>query len=201
MKKNQLHPRTEKINWKQKQKCRQAKQDALNWLSARFPKAFDTEVSIHALRIGIMKDILEYAAEAQQQGISKAKLRQAVVMFTRRVDYLACLKSKGSRINLFGEPIESVTEEEAKSAAIKIKKMIEKGIQRQKKQQSELASDSKTSGPKNDYLPLLMDEKETPTKKIEIIFKSKPSRKIDPEAVLRLKLKLGLNASEKEVLA
>ena len=45
------------------------------------------------------------------------------------------------------------------------------------------------------------EEKETPPKKIEIIFKSKPSRKIDPEAVLRLKLKLGLNASEKEVLA
>lgn len=201
MKKNQLHPRTEIINLKQKQKCRQAKQDALNWLSTRFPKAFDTEVSIHALRIGIMKDILEHAAEAQQQGISKAKLRQAVVMFTRRVDYLACLKSKGPRINLFGELSESVTDEEAKNATIKIKKMIEKGVQRQKKQHSEPIPDRQTPAPKYDYRPSLIDEQETPQKKIEIIFKTKPSRKIDPEAVLRLKLKLGLNASEKEVLA
>ncbi len=201
MKKNQLHPRTEIINLKQKQKCRQAKQDALNWLSTRFPKAFDTEVRIQALRIGIMNDILEHAAEAQQQGISKAKLRQAVVMFTRRVDYLACLKSKGPRINLFGEQSESVTDEESKSAAIKIKKMIEKGVQRQKKQHAELISDRQMPGPKYDYLPTLVDEKETAPKKIEIIFKTKPTRKIDPEAVLRLKLKLGLSVSEKEVLA
>lgn len=193
MKKNHLHPRTEIINTKQKQKCRQARQTALTWLTRRFPKAFDTELSIQALKVGIMEDILMYADEALAQGISKAKLRQAVVVFTRRIDYLACLKAKGNRIDLQGNICELVTEDEAQKAALKIKKIVEKSIKNQRKNNSEVPFNRNYNTTHHESRPFYASEKETASpKKIEVVFKSKPSKTIDPAAVERLKSKLGL---------
>lgn len=68
-----------------------------------------------------MSDILQHAEKAEQVGISKSKLREAVVLFTRRLDYLACLKAREVRIDLHGNPVAEVTEEEAEHASMKIK--------------------------------------------------------------------------------
>jgi ProP effector len=198
MKKNQLHPRTEDVNLKQKVQCRQERAKALNWLVETFPKAFDTRESIHPLRIGIMDEILKYAPEAQQAGISKSKLRQAVVVFTRRLDYLACLKAQECRINLFGEACEPVTEEEASMAAHKIKKRIEKNIRNQKKAQEPAYIKAYQSAYDN-HQRSHASEKDVASKKIEIVFKSKTSRNFDPEAVSRLKSKLGLTTKGEKV--
>lgn len=198
MKKNQLHPRTEDINLKQKMQCRKERAKALNWLVEKFPKAFNTTDSIHPLRIGIMDEILEYAAEAQQAGISKSKLRQAVVVFTRRIDYLACLKAQEFRINLFGEFCEAVTEEEALLAAQKIKKRVEKNIKNQKKVQ--VPTYIKTYQTAYDSHPRSLSfEKDVPSKKIEIVFKNKTVKNFDPEAVNRLKSKLGLSKKTEQI--
>jgi ProP effector len=199
MNKNQLHPRTEVLNSKQKQKSHQSRQEALTWLAKRFPQAFNTETSIQPLRVGIMQDILEFADEAFQNGISKSKLRQAVVVFTRRVDYLACLKAQGGRINLEGEICELVSEEDAQRAGLKIKKLIEKNIKIAKKVQSDNLSRVKSSysmGMRNTPTPSIMEKEFSPSKKIEIVFKSKPNKQVDPEAVERLKSKLGLKKAE-----
>lgn len=99
---------------------------ALKWLTNKFPAAFDNQVRIRPLKIGIMHDILEYTEEAKNDGISRSKLREAVVLFTRRLDYLSCLKAKENRIDLFGNTVEAVTAQEAENAANKIKKRIEK---------------------------------------------------------------------------
>ena len=199
MKKNQPHPRTENVNCKQKQKCRQSRQEALSWLAKKFPKAFNTELNIHPLRVGIMQDILEYADEALLDGISKSKLRQAVVVFTRRVDYLTCLKVQDSRINLEGEVCECVSEEDAQRAALKIKKMIERNIKISKKSQTESVSkfSSNYSVDKKSFsMPQLSDKELQSSKKIEIVFKSKLTKQVDPDAVERLKSKLGLKKLE-----
>lgn len=196
MKKNQLHPRTEIINSKQKIHCHEARLKALNWLAKKFPKAFDTTQSIHPLKKGIMDDILQFAEDAKNEGISKSKLRQAVVVFTRRIDYLACLKAQEYRIDLNGEFCEIVTKEEAELATQKIKKRVEKSIKNQKKAQEPL--NSKSSLPHYDYRPHFL-EREPASKKIEIVFKSKAIKNIDPEAVTRLKSKLGLVRKTEEV--
>jgi ProP effector len=187
MNKKEQHPRTVSINQKQKIQCRQARQKALKWLTERFPKAFDTSEQIFPLSVGIIHEILSYSAEASELGISRAKLRQAVVVFTRRIDYLASLKSQGIRVNLQGEACGVVTEKEALSAAQKIKNRIEKTIKNQSK--SYLESSSKFS--QSDYFP-----GREPVKKTEILFKSKSTRAIDPRAVERLKSKLGLHKKE-----
>lgn len=186
MNKNQLHPRTASINLKQKNDSRQSRQKALTWLVERFPKAFDTTEQIFPLSIGIIQDILSYADEAAAMGISKAKLREALVVFTRRMDYLASLKAQGVRINLQGEPCGTVTEEEAQLAAQKIKKRIEKSIKTQRKVCIEVPARQN----------LFTDVKEPVTKKPEIVFKTKSSKTIDPSAVERLKSKLGLQKKE-----
>lgn len=105
MKKQALHPRTERINLKQKSHAKLARQSALRWLAETFPKAFDNQIEIKPLKIGILQDLMAHAEIALNAGISKNKLRQAVVIFTRRIDYLACLKAREMRVDLFGNPI------------------------------------------------------------------------------------------------
>jgi ProP effector len=199
MKKNHLHPRTEIINTKQKQKCRQARQTALSWLTRRFPIAFDTQRSIQPLKVGIMEDILVFAEEANSLGISRSKLRQAVVVFTRRIDYLACLKAQEHRIDLEGNIGALVTEEEAQRAALKIKKIVEKSIKNQKKNSVEQTFQRSYHPTSNETRPFYASEKELSSpKKIEVVFKTKPPKTIDPDAVERLKSKLGLTKKTKE---
>lgn len=196
MKKNQLHPRTEIINSKQKRQGREARIKALNWLAKKFPKAFDNTQNIYPLKIGIMDDILAYAEDAQKEGISKSKLRQAVVVFTRRIDYLACLKAQEYRIDLNGCSCEQVSEEEASTAAQKIKKRVEKSIKNQKKAQD--TASAKTSLPVYEHRSHFL-EREPVAKKIEIVFKNKSVKNFDPDAVSRLKSKLGLARKTEEV--
>jgi ProP effector len=126
VRKQELHPRTEMIQKKQKHLVRRARHDALGWLAETFPAVFDNSVTIRPLKIGIMADILAHADKALSAGISKSKLREAVVIFTRRVDYLTCLKAREMRVDLAGEAVAQVSEEEAHHAAVKIKKRVER---------------------------------------------------------------------------
>ncbi|MDI1352614.1 MAG: ProQ/FinO family protein, partial [bacterium] len=124
MRKQELHPRTAVLNKNQKNLSKKARTDALAWLAATFPLAFDNTLRINPLKAGIMDDILEHAEHAAENGISKSKLREAVVLFTRRLDYLACLKAREMRIDLQGNSMVAVTDEEAEHASLKIKKRI-----------------------------------------------------------------------------
>lgn len=121
-----LHPRTAILNSKQKHQARTKRLQALNWLAKKFPESFDNKLKIRPLKTGIMHDLLAYVDEAAAHGISKTKLREAVVVFTRRIDYLACLKAKEMRIDLHGQPCAVVSDEEAERAAQKIKIRVSK---------------------------------------------------------------------------
>lgn len=203
MRKQEPHPRTEILNRQQKNLSKNARYEALRWLVAKFPKAFDNSESIHPLKSGIMTDILAYADEAQEQGISKSKLREAVVLFTRRIDYLAALKAQNIRIDLQGNPTESVTAEEAERAAVKLRRKVDKSIKNAKNNPELVYSEKKFS--KKKITPPLQhgfDEEEEAeyhfsshpqaAKPNPVIIKHKTTRQYDPSAVARLKEKLGL---------
>ena len=216
MKKQALHPRTESINIKQKIRAKLARMDALRWLAQTFPAAFDTSQQIQPLKIGILDDVLAHATAAADCGVSKSKLREALAMFTRRIDYLACLKTRGTRIDLHGNPIAEVSDEEADLAAIKIKKCIEKSAKYNKTLSAKKTTTPTHAASKshavlgahnslepNQTLPAhhypsynseLMERHATQktVHKPSIIIK--PSRKYD--AVARLKEKLGLPPKE-----
>lgn len=217
MSRQELHPRTAVINKSQKNQSRKVRHDALNWLSVTFPEAFDNKTRIRPLKIGIMKDILLHAEDAEKAGISRSKLREAVVLFTRRIDYLACLKVREMRINLQGTPIDMVTEEEAERAAAKIKKRIEKQVKNARKTMAATASAPVTrkrdsgilsdSGAANDFNPHHFERppsfsaasaNTTRPTAAAVVVRHKAARQYDPDAVARLKEKLGLSRKNNE---
>lgn len=218
MRKQELHPRTAVINRSQKNQSKRARSDALLWLAANFPDAFDNSLRIRPLKIGIMSDILQHAEKAEQVGISKSKLREAVVLFTRRLDYLTCLKAREMRVDLQGKPVSEVTEEEAEHASIKIKKRVEKSVKNARKQvsgktaksssnnqqmtSSSIKSMNSTESHNENFLPVyplrssayVSQNAATPTVKSQpVVVKHKISKQYDPDAVARLKEKLGLS--------
>ncbi|MBL7481428.1 ProQ/FinO family protein [Legionella bononiensis] len=230
MRKQELHPRTAVINKSQKNQSKRARSEALIWLAANFPSAFDNSLRIRPLKTGIMDDILQYADKAAEAGISKSKLREAVVVFTRRLDYLACLKAREKRIDLNGNTVSDVSEEESEHAAAKIKKRVEKSVRNARKlvaakssSQPVSATHQQTNGynkPANpvatasseDYLPTYpvrapaystQHATTQPVRTAAVVVKHKTTRQYDPDAVARLKEKLGLsrNAEEKKETA
>ena len=223
MRKQELHPRTAVVNKTQKNKSKKARTDALLWLAANFPTAFDNSLRIRPLKIGIMDDVLLYADKAAEAGISKSKLREAVVLFTRRLDYLACLKLREMRIDLQGNDVAAVSEEEADHAAAKIKKRVEKSVRNARKILAEKSAASsyglnqqstpylpKTNNhaadASDDYLPVYPARSaayNTPNTAAQIakpavVVKHKTTRQFDPDAVARLKEKLGLSRTAEE---
>ncbi|KTD04764.1 ProQ/FinO family protein [Fluoribacter gormanii] len=223
MRKQELHPRTAVINKAQKIKSKKARTDALLWLAAHFPAAFDNSLRIRPLKVGIMDDILQHADEAEAAGISKSKLREAVVLFTRRLDYLACLKLREMRVDLHGNDVAEVTEEEAEHAATKIRKRVEKSVRNARKTQVEKTTHQTSSAQQSSaFQSQITGQSSTPTeahfptypvrsstyntlntpaqpvRTTAVVVKNKTTRQYDPDAVARLKEKLGLSRSEKK---
>ncbi len=217
MRKQELHPRTAVINQKQKNLSKIARLNALTWLSIQFPQAFDNSIRIRPLKLGIMADVLTHAENAAKVGISKAKLREAVVLFTRRIDYLICLKAREMRIDLEGNPIAQVTEEEALLAASKIKKRVEKSAKNARKNllssepvkpyRQRQAAPSPDIKATSDFVPYyperapafsVQNNTQTPTRSASVVVTHKQTRQYDPEAVARLKEKLGLSRKRVE---
>ncbi|MGC1183106.1 ProQ/FinO family protein [Legionella sp.] len=221
MRKQELHPRTVVINKTQKIQSKNARTNALLWLAANFPAAFDNSVRIRPLKTGIMEDILLHADKAAEEGISKSKLREAVVIFTRRLDYLACLKLREMRVDLQGNDVIEVSIEEAEYAAVKIKKRVEKGVRNARKLLAEKTAGQfntnklptsypvkavSQSAATDEYLPSYPARsyatQNIPSQPIKsaaaVIVKHKSTRQYDPDAVARLKEKLGLSRSLEE---
>ena len=220
MSKQELHPRTAVLNKNQKNNSKKLREKALHWLASNFPLAFDNTLRIRPLKAGIMEEILHYADKAAADGISKGKLREAVVIFTRRLDYLACLKLREMRIDLQGNEISEVTLEEAEHAAIKIRKRVEKSARNARKllgnksSAHSMSSSNQNSAPskphytaqeQEDYLPTYPSRStpynspsNPPVKVSSVIVKHKTTRQYDPSAVARLKEKLGLSRTLEE---
>ncbi|KTC97333.1 ProQ [Legionella geestiana] len=206
MRRQELHPRTAVINRAQKLQSKKARVDALSWLAARFPEAFDNTSRIRPLKQGIMEDILATVAdEAEAAGISKSKLREAVVVFTRRVDYLTCLKAREMRIDLQGSPAGLVTEEEAERAAVKIRKRVEKSA-RNARRNNLVKMQAFNPSRAGSGMPVMADDSALPerapawsapatpaARAPSVVVRHKSTRAFDPDAVARLKAKLGLS--------
>ncbi len=205
-----LHPTTKEVNRKQIELSNKAKIDALTWLSDTFPEAFNTEFRVRPLKKGIMDDVFSYLDENQEPDFSRSKLREAVVMFTRRMEYLVCLKCRNNRIDLKGVITEEVTEEEAKKAADKIKNHMTGSFEKNKRthdlstrtprEASFEAEKSPTSylmtnplsSSTMDGSALMATTGMPQGVKTQVTIKRKIAKRIDPEAVARMKAKLGI---------
>jgi ProP effector len=181
-----LDPVTIAFNRRQRNKSMHQRFHALLWLARTFPAVFDAKESIRPLAIGVRELILARHEEAAVVGISKSKLREAITMFTHRLDYLACLKAREMRVDLDGNPTVAVTAEEAEQASLQIKKRIERLALRSSK--SDVVtnfSDGLSSAASNNKAKVKQPV-------VVILKQKKIKRAYDPAAVMRLKEKLGL---------
>ena len=242
MRRHELHPCTAAINKAQKNQSKRAKNEALLWLTSTFPKAFDTTTTIHPLKIGIIQDIFDRVDAMEPPGLSRAKLREALVLFTRRIDYLTCLKAREMRVDLDGNPSTQVTEQEAEKATTKITKRVEKSLRNARKtldyktltnygvrpaaakmapspsayspsyasshqtrnasnsaSPHHVASNHESSPHYIERAPMFSSQANntTPSRPTTVII-NKSTRQFDPEAVARLKEKLGLSVTQTE---
>ena len=219
MRKQELHPRTAVINKKQKNQSKKVRLEALSWLASTFPHAFDNTLRIQPLSVGIMVDILAHADKAAAAGISNSKLREAVVLFTRRIDYLTCLKAREMRVDLNGNPVAQVTEAEASLAAAKIKKRVEKSAKNARKNaishppvkpsnqrpsshpiaSPAAATDFSSYYPERAPLFSMQNSTAPVARATPVTVTHKQTRPYDPNAVARLKEKLGLSRPTADV--
>ena len=97
-----------------------AKRDKLKiieWLSEHFPAAFlKKNTQVKPLKIGIFDDIIDFYERLESPPFSKKALREALNYYSASPAYLSCQKANVARVDLFGNEVDIVTEEQARYA-------------------------------------------------------------------------------------
>jgi ProP effector len=89
----------------------------IDWLVEHFPMAFFKKGhQVVPLKIGIFDDIVDFYERLDSPPFSKKKLREALSYYSASPAYLNCQKAQVARIDLFGNEVDVVTEEQAKYA-------------------------------------------------------------------------------------
>ncbi|WP_371372403.1 RNA chaperone ProQ [Thalassotalea aquiviva] len=93
-------------------------------LAEKFPACFSLEGAVKPLKVGIFQDLAE--ALVDDEKVSKTQLRQALRHYTSSWRYLKSIKAGNHRIDLAGEQVELIDEEQASFAAKTLKESQEK---------------------------------------------------------------------------
>jgi len=98
--------------------------EIIAYLSEKFPKCFSIEGSAKPLKIGIFQELATELAEDEK--VSKTRLRQALRHYTSSWRYLKSIKSGAFRIDLTGEDAEAIDDAQAEYALKTLKESQEK---------------------------------------------------------------------------
>jgi ProP effector len=89
----------------------------IEWLSENFPAAFSTKAKfVKPLKIGIFDDIIDFYERLDSPPFSKKLLREALNYYSGSPAYLSCQVASASRVDLYGNEVDVVNEEQAKYA-------------------------------------------------------------------------------------
>lgn len=89
----------------------------IDWLIEHFPNAFFKKANqVKPLQIGIFNEISEFYERLESPPFSKKALREALNYYSSSPAYLGCQKTNTARIDLYGNDVDIVTEEQAKYA-------------------------------------------------------------------------------------
>ncbi len=93
------------------------KLQTIDWLSENFPAAFFKKANhIKPLKIGIFDDIIDFYERLDSPPFSKKVLREALNYYSASPAYLNCQKKDAARVDLFGNEVDIVSEDQAKYA-------------------------------------------------------------------------------------
>lgn len=97
--------------------AKKEKLKVIDWLSEHFPAAFLKKANqVKPLKIGIFDDIIDFYERLDSPPFSKKSLREALNYYSASPAYLNCQKANVARVDLFGNEVDVVTEEQAKYA-------------------------------------------------------------------------------------
>ncbi len=89
----------------------------IDWLIENFPSAFFKKGNqVKPLQIGIFTDIIAFYERLDTPPFSKKALREALSYYSSSPAYLNCQKTNTARVDLYGNEIDVVTEDQAKYA-------------------------------------------------------------------------------------
>jgi ProP effector len=92
----------------------------INWLIEHYPAAFFKKTRfIKPLTLGIIDPIFEFYHRLETPPFSKKSLRNALAYYCTSPAYLSAQKKGKARIDLYGNEIDIVTEEQEKYAQLR----------------------------------------------------------------------------------
>ena len=96
--------------------------EIIAYLAEKFPACFSTEGHAKPLKIGIFQDLAEKLAE--DETVSKTRLRQALRHYTSSWRYLKAIKMGSFRIDIDGNDSAEIDQEQADYASKTLKEKI-----------------------------------------------------------------------------
>ena len=89
----------------------------IEWLTEHFPAAFFPKAKqIKPLKIGLFDDLIDFYERLESPPFSKKLLREALNYYSGSPAYLSCQKANTPRVDLYGNEVDIVTEDQAKYA-------------------------------------------------------------------------------------
>lgn len=98
--------------------------EIIAFLATKFPACFSVEGQAAPLKVGVFQEIAAQLTE--EDGVSKTRLRQALRHYTSSWRYLKSIKLGAQRLDLAGEKVAEITQEEADYAAKTLQESQEK---------------------------------------------------------------------------
>lgn len=85
----------------------------IDWLAEHFPAAFHLKPRlVKPLKVGVFDDIIDFYERLDSPPFSKKLLREALNYYSGSPAYLSCQKVNEARIDLYGNEVDMVTEEQ-----------------------------------------------------------------------------------------
>lgn len=98
----------------------------IEWLIENFPTAFYHRAKlVKPLKIGVFDDLIDFYERLDSPPFSKKILREALNYYSGSPAYLNAQKANTARIDLYGNEVDIVTEEQAKYARQRYKQRYE----------------------------------------------------------------------------
>lgn len=101
----------------QNEATKNTKLQTIDWLVEHFPTAFFKKSKhIKPLKIGIFDDIIDFYERLDTPPFSKKALREALNYYSASPAYLNAQKTDAARVDLYGNEVDVVTQDQAKYA-------------------------------------------------------------------------------------
>jgi ProP effector len=109
----------------------------VDWLIENFPQTFFKKAKqVKPLQIGIFDEIIEFYERLDNPPFSKKALREALNFYSSSPAYLLCQKVNTARVDIFGNEVDIVNDDQAKYAYQRYQERYEKTDASNKKKSS-----------------------------------------------------------------